>query len=737
MSAVDSGKSPVTVVDSAVLFEKALHSWSAIDLSKLQKELDSKALEVQDYQKESLLDRKELATQTKDFKKLADEEKLEQFNKLLKSYQNVIDSMNKRNKTVEGLFFKVYRSIAEAPDPKPLLKTGLNTISCVSEIDRLKEENRSLEEKMLKFADYDKLKKQVENTESQMKNLNDAQIKAKENEWKSILEEKEGNWLKDQKERENQIESLRKQIVEHEITEKMLKLKIKKNSAALDDQVDDEDEEDNDEAGTGTGKDTKKTDQAIVDSTALSNLKNDLESAKNRIKSLEKRNEELRRDISSSNSKVDIEVQKVKQENSKQVLNLEGENSLLVAKLEHERKTSGKLREEVNSLKASFEKNMDQYSIEIQKLKEIKSHTEDYEEIKKELELLKQIQFGDAEDEEEEDGEASSKEYGGSGGSSSSHEPSAGGEFQDVEGSSVSKIESAIVQRNKKLNANLIELRRKNEECERKIGEFSRKMAEYEGEIIKLKDTNVRLENDLMNFDSVANRSNGNDDKWETMSMISSVAGGKISPAASIAGGNEGEQRSVLISGSGQDTSSLLPIITQQRDRFRNRNKELEEENKRQFGKIVELRRETNTLKNDARELYEKIRFLEYHKSSKDLELSGVNGGRHGGDIESKYRTDYEHDLHPIERFRIMETKRIDSSITPWDRIFVQVTRTVLSTQYTRWLFVTYCLGLHLLVMILTFTALGSTSTIHEIPPSPLSGTTGGISNSDLDRNLI
>lgn len=179
-----------TVLDSTALFEKALNSWSAIDLSSLQKELDSKALEIQNYQKESLLDRKDLATQTKDFKKLEDNEKINKFNQLLKSYQNVIDSMNKKNKNVETLFFKIYRSIAEAPDPKPLLKSSLENITTSLEVDKLKEDNKLLEEKLLKFADYDKLKEQIEKTEIQMKSINEAEIKAKENEWKSLLEEK-------------------------------------------------------------------------------------------------------------------------------------------------------------------------------------------------------------------------------------------------------------------------------------------------------------------------------------------------------------------------------------------------------------------------------------------------------------------------------------------------------------------------------------------------------------------
>lgn len=702
MSNVDVPKSrnPVTVVDSMALYEKALNSWSAIDLSNLQKELDEKAIEIQDYQKESLLGRKDLANQTKDFKKLSDDEKIDNFNKLLKAYQNVIDSMNKKNKNVENLFFKIYRSIAEAPDPKPLLKTSLDSFSSVSELNKIKEENKILEEKLLKFADYDKLKEKITQTELQMKELNDVQVKATEDEWKSLLEEKEANWRKDEKEKALQIDGLRKQIQEHEINEKMLKLRLKKTSQALGETI--EDDEDSEKLKTDPEDESMSVEENIS-SNVLENLKNDLDISQKRIKSLETRNEELRREISLSKSKINIEVQKNKQENIKQINNLESENSLLVAKLDHERKVCMGLRGDLDSLNTNFERDIKQLNMEIDNLKKFKNNASDYEEVKKELEILKQIQFG-------EDNDTSSGN-------------------DDVE--SVSKIESAIVQRNKKLNNDLIELRRKNETNEKRLVELSNAVSQYENEINKLKDTNQRLENDLMNFESSNNNANGGNDKWETMSMISSIAGGsinngKISPAASIAGGND--NRSSITLSNGQD-SSLLPIITQQRDRFRNRNKELEEENKKHFSKIVELKREINNFKNDNRELYEKIRFLQYHQNAKN---SNVNNG----DIENRYKSDYENELHPIEQFRIMETKRINSNITPWDRIFIQVTRTVLSTPYTRWLFVAYCLSLHLLVMILTFSMIGgNTNTVIETSTS-LTGNTSNRLDGD-HKNLI
>lgn len=717
MTTIENTKDTSTVVDSTALFEKALNSWSAIDLSNLQKELDSKALEIQNYQKESLIDRKELATQTKDFKKLTDDEKINKFNQLLKSYQNVIDSMNKKNKNIENLFFKVYRSIAEAPDPKPLLKSSLENISTNNELIKIKDENKILEEKILKFADYDKLKEQIEKTEIQMKRINEAEIKAKEDEWKSLLEEKESNWIKDENEKELQIDNLRKQIQDHEINEKMLKLKLKKKSAALGEDEDEDDEIDDQEVNKN--KINKSNDDKVINFNEFENLKNDFENAQKRVKSLENRNEELRREVSLLNSNIEIEIEKTKKEDSKQINNLEGENSLLIAKLEFERKECKSLKEEIENLKKNFDRDSKQLIVEINNLKKFKDIANDYEEIKKELEILKQIQFGDEENSDNEINTDISTN------------------INNNNSNGVSKLESAIVQRNKKLNNDLIELRRDNEEKTKKINDFITQINKYEEELNKLKDSNSRLENDLMNFDN-NNNINSNNDKWETMSMISSIAGGsqsnkslKVSPAASIAGGNNNNSSLIINNNGSNNDISLLPIITQQRDRFRNRNKELEEENKKQFGKTIELKREINSLKNDNRELYEKIRFLEHYQNNQNKNLLS-NNNQIGGDIENKYKSEYENELHPIEQFRIMETKRINSKISPWERIFIQMTRTILSTSATRWLFVVYCLSLHLLVMILTMCMLrgSTTTTVIETSPNLIGGKPGtGIIN--------
>lgn len=675
------------VVDNEEIFEKALNVWSSIDLSNLQKELDDKAIEIQEIQKNSLLSRKELAKETKVFKKLQDDCKINEFNKLLKLYQNEIDNVNKKNKNIENLFFKIYRSIADAPDPKPLLRLSLDFISKDNELKKVKEENIKLEEKLINYSDYDNLQNKFNNLESQLNKVFDEKLIAKDNELKELLEEKENNWIQKDLDKDNMIQNMQKQIDNFQINEKMLKLKLKRKSQALGEtDEDDYDEEDKEEVNT----DIKSNDDIKI-----KNLENEIDNSQRRVKSLETRNEELRREVSLSKSNINIEIEKIKQVNIKELNNLEGENSLLIAKIEHERKINNELKTEIVDTGNKFKRDIKQLNFEIENLKKFKQNSSDYEDIKKELEILKQIQFGDFDDEDDNKGSGNGNEVGNSDETD---------EKLISNNESSTRIESAIVQRNKKLNNDLIELRINNDKLNNEIAQLNDKVKNYESEVTKLQKMNSKLEDNLLNFENESNSINNNDDKWETMSMISSIAGGnntnntnnnngKISPALSIAGG------SVIMDQNKTNSkdSSILPVITQQRDRFRKKNKELEDENKKQFSKVIELKREINSLKTDNRELYEKIRFLEYHQNSSNNSI----GNKHGNDIESRYMSDYENDLHPIEQFRIMETKRINSKITPWDRIFIQITKTVLSTQLTRWLFVAYCCSLHLLIMML------------------------------------
>lgn len=146
---------------SSHVFGNALQTWVEIDLPSLQKKLDEQGIELKEDQKASLLSRKNLASKTKEFKKLEDSEKLNQFKSLLKLYQNEIDNLTNKNKMVENYFFGIYRSLAEAPDPRPLLEMSLDSVIESKETVSFRKEVDRLTDELAKRADYDNLKQRL------------------------------------------------------------------------------------------------------------------------------------------------------------------------------------------------------------------------------------------------------------------------------------------------------------------------------------------------------------------------------------------------------------------------------------------------------------------------------------------------------------------------------------------------------------------------------------------------
>jgi homeobox protein cut-like len=129
------------------------------------------------------------------------------------------------------------------------------------------------------------------------------------------------------------------------------------------------------------------------------------------------------------------------------------------------------------------------------------------------------------------------------------------------------------------------------------------------------------------------------------------------SPTTSIIG-----PRDELFPKTGPSEPSILPIITQQRDRFRARNAELEEDLRKQLTIISSLRGEIQSLQKDNLGLYEKVRYLQHF----------TKGGGTNGDVNSleegegasgssrpgagtgfeRYRNAYEERMTPFEAFR-------------------------------------------------------------------------------------
>lgn len=111
-----------------------------------------------------------------EFKKLPDDaEKFAAIKVLLKAYQGEIDALTRRSKMSETSFLNVYKLLADAPDPYPLLDAAVDQTVKVAEarmleneLARLREENGELKKGLGEAANVEEKRKKAESKVEQL-----------------------------------------------------------------------------------------------------------------------------------------------------------------------------------------------------------------------------------------------------------------------------------------------------------------------------------------------------------------------------------------------------------------------------------------------------------------------------------------------------------------------------------------------------------------------------------------
>lgn len=620
------------------VFEHALDLWSKANLPDLQRQLDESVLTVKELEAKSLNSRKSLATETKQFKRLEEGEKLTHVNKMIKQYQQEVDSLTSRSKFSEEVLLNLYAKLAETPDPRPLLEASARQVHDGDEVVTLKSTITDLENKISKYADYDKIRSRLLDLEQNSAKTLSKRLSAKEQELSSIWKEKERNWAEREKELSRQVETLRE-------TNKILENKVSRTV----------DEQDGD-----------------IESSERHSAEHDLlvqevQSCQVRIMDLERRNEELSGALAKATSEEEKESEMKAQ--SMKINELESENALLSASLERERSTAKGTMEDKENRISLLEHQLAAYQDDINKKSRKLEVYADYDAIKTELNTLKKIEFG-----------ASDNENAG--------------------------VDSTILNTNKKLQSNLAEIRAKFGGMESENARMKQEVRNLNEKVRELERLNTQLELDLEKVDNVSMIT-------DTASMMSGVTrqmnrvgtaarpGGKLSPTSSIVGIPEESEVSIP-----NGNSRILPIVTQQRDRLRQKTTELEKKLRQSSLNQGKLRSEVDGLKSDNAKLYERIRFLSSYGSRSNLQIEADN--------DTQYSQSYDESLHPLAEFRQKELDRYQrQGISPMEKLFLSFARIVLANKTSRMIFMFYCLGLHGLVMVMSLyvvSTVGSTS---------------------------
>lgn len=399
-----------------------------------------------------------------------------------------------------------------------------------------------------------------------------------------------------------------------------------------------------------------------------------------RLQSVERRNEQLREEMEKVKSGSADEA-KLQEAEAKRIES-EEEARRLTKLFEDESVRAKQGQEELERRAREAERVAKERERENEGLREKVRQMADYDEVKRELDIFKYVEFSAGAGEEDDDDVLS--RGGGENGDDAQ---------QRKEKATAKPLEALLIEKNKQLQDELATMRVSQGELSNASASTTKELESLRNEVKRLKSLNERLEDDLVNMKP----GEGKSKKTSSMSAEEALAemdriGGEASSSSSLSKQREVKNDPIPFetkptpaasssTNAGSSDSSILPIITGQRDRFRARNAELEEELRRQFETITELRNEVKTLQADNLSLYEKVRYLQaYSSTSNDAGASSSSVRNHYPDArivnvsarndvgayppaapaprtglgrgEEKYRDKYEAAMNPFERFR-------------------------------------------------------------------------------------
>ncbi|KAM4814693.1 homeobox protein cut-like 1 isoform 2-T2 [Urocitellus parryii] len=363
---------------------------------KLKRELDATATVLANRQDESEQSRKRLIEQSREFKKNTPEDLRKQVAPLLKSFQGEIDALSKRSKEAEAAFLNVYKRLIDVPDPVPALDLGQQLQLKVQRLHDIETENQKLRETL---EEYNKEFAEVKNQEVTIKALKE-KIREYEQTLKSQAEaialEKEHKLQNDFAEKERQLQetqmSTTSKLEEAEHKLQTLQTALEKTRTELFDLK------------------TKYDEETTAKADEIEMIMTDLERANQRAEVAQREAETLREQLSSANHSLQLASQIQKAPDVEQAIEVLTRSSLEVELAAKEREIAQlvedvqrlqgsltKLRENSASQISQLEQQLSAKNSTLKQLEEKLKGQADYEEVKKELNILKSMEFAPAE----------------------------------------------------------------------------------------------------------------------------------------------------------------------------------------------------------------------------------------------------------------------------------------------------------------------------------------------------
>lgn len=284
------------------------------------------------------------------------------------AYQAFIDLLTTHGKSASSSFLQVYSALSEAPDPYPLLEASIDSLVASEDtVPKLTQENEFLQKSV------NRLTSQLEETErklneertlrQQFKEGQESKIKEIESTWTAALAESTSNWEAKEKSYEEKIEN-------HERLLKEVKASYEVSQRL--DRTDDGDAQ-----------------RSAATAAELDIVAADLEKTSHRLAEVEARNEQLRLDLAQTVSHAQSEHRYRSVEDDPGYLRLQSENASLLRKLDSARHDKDTEKTNWQTKLRQIERQSAKFSADRDGLRAKLEKQTDYEEIRRELEVIK------------------------------------------------------------------------------------------------------------------------------------------------------------------------------------------------------------------------------------------------------------------------------------------------------------------------------------------------------------
>mmetsp|Transcript_19532 Transcript_19532/g.25303 ORF Transcript_19532/g.25303 Transcript_19532/m.25303 type:complete len:749 (+) Transcript_19532:215-2461(+) len=706
-----------------VSINKALELWQKFDLvGQHIPNLDQAVAQSKEKHKESQTNRRQLAEITKKFKR-AGKSALEAASKLedngpikelqtegrnaVKAYQEEIDNLTRRCKAAEGANLVLYKGLCELPDPAHLFQKAVNYVSDLeNQLESQVNQNATLMEKQLHQKDNSKivgrlqkeidelkgkaredaservrLETELEEFEVEFKSLKNQEITIRhlEEQIETLKLEKNDSINSEvKKAQEDLIESEGQKLIE--VLERCSELTIALESAQLELKAE--------RAGKRTTQvNLLQAEEGTAELEAAWDaqrqiLMDDNERLRERLFETTQERDGLKLKMAA----VETSGASVSKNNN---LSPEQESGQYMAAYEAEIQeltlSASSLREELRlkdqSLKEvskSSEQNAQRLNEEIEKFRVLNMNLRDQlacapsvesvEQMKRELRILKRLEYNLADDED------------------------------DNEPERVEDVESILVSRLKKMEDALMREKRSVEEAEENAKKLENELKEKIHEKENAENLVKNLESDLNRAlaDSVKQASAQATKEDSNVAPAVNTSEGQANTLDAILDGREAPPsppKPSIEKKYQEDDHSVATIVMAQRDRLRVRCDALEAE-RDGFKRELQMQVLTSeSLKSDNSKLYEKVKYLQnfrVNKTDRDLDLEA---------LEQRY----EDSVDPFKQFSKAERKRKLNQMSPIERIVYMFARQLLGTKQMRTALFCYIVGMHFLVFVTTF----------------------------------